>query len=574
MILSMRMRNIALIEELSLEFGEGLHVMTGETGAGKSIVVDAVNLVLGGRAARELIRTGTDKAWVEAVFDASGNEEVAKWAQAQELDDFDGTVTLYREITRSGRNLCRVCGVVMPLSALKDIAVLLMDVHGQHEAQFLMNSQYHLLFLDAAGGDDYQALLNRVDAAYQAFITNHRQYARLVKENEKKQYRMESLKKSLEELEKARLKLGEEETLVAEKERFRHSEKIATAVAAAHRAISANDDSETVLSRVKEAADALRSLAAFGENYVSLAQRCDSAYYELEEIGYELADLTEKGEFDPVRAEKVETRLDLIRRMERKYGETVAEVLSQQKKMQEEYDNYVSLDEQVAKTGAEHKRLLAQYRQLARQLTEARHGLANEFEKNMMAQLKDLGMGNTIFQVSFAIRPEGKIFMPQSVGDDVIEFMISPNPGEPLKPLSKIASGGELSRLMLAIKSLEAEKGGVGTMVFDEIDTGISGRMAQVVAEKMALIARKRQVICVTHLPQIAAMAAHQFLVEKRVEGERTNTSVRLLSPKERISEVARMLGGADGSEGSAMSHAAHMLYVAGNLPEEDVSHS
>ena len=574
MILSMRMRNIALIEELSLEFGEGLHVMTGETGAGKSIVVDAVNLVLGGRAARELIRTGTDKAWVEAVFDASGNAEVAKWAQAQELDDFDGTVTLYREITRSGRNLCRVCGVVMPLSALKDIAVLLMDVHGQHEAQFLMNSQYHLLFLDAAGGDDYQALLSRVDAAYQAFITNHRQYARLVKENEKKQYRMESLKKTLEELEKARLKLGEEETLVAEKERFRHSEKIATAVAAAHRAISANDDSETVLSRVKEAADALRSLAAFGENYVSLAQRCDSAYYELEEIDYELADLTEKGEFDPVRAEKVETRLDLIRRMERKYGETVAEVLSQQQKMQEEYDNYVSLDEQVAKTGAEHKRLLAQYRQLARQLTEARHGLANEFEKNMMAQLKDLGMGNTIFQVSFAIRPEGKIFMPQSVGDDVIEFMISPNPGEPLKPLSKIASGGELSRLMLAIKSLEAEKGGVGTMVFDEIDTGISGRMAQVVAEKMALIARKRQVICVTHLPQIAAMAAHQFLVEKRVEGERTNTSVRLLSPKERISEVARMLGGADGSEGSAMSHAAHMLYVAGNLPEEDISHS
>lgn len=573
MILSMRMRNIALIEELSLEFGEGLHVMTGETGAGKSIVVDAVNLVLGGRAARELIRTGTDKAWVEAVFDASGNVEVAKWAQAQELDDFDGTVTLYREITRSGRNLCRVCGVVMPLSALKDIAVLLMDVHGQHEAQFLMNSQYHLLFLDAAGGDDYQALLSRVDAAYQAFITNHRQYARLVKENEKKQYRMESLKKSLEELEKARLKLGEEETLVAEKERFRHSEKIATAVAAAHRAISANDDSETVLSRVKEAADALRSLAAFGENYANLAQRCDSSYYELEEIGYELADLTEKGEFDPVRAEKVETRLDLIRRMERKYGETVAEVLSQQKKMQEEYDNYVSLDEQVAKTGAEHKRLLAQYRQLARQLTEARHGLANEFEKNMMAQLKDLGMGNTIFQVSFAIRPEGKIFMPQSVGDDVIEFMISPNPGEPLKPLSKIASGGELSRLMLAIKSLEAEKGGVGTMVFDEIDTGISGRMAQVVAEKMALIARKRQVICVTHLPQIAAMAAHQFLVEKRVEGERTNTSVRLLSPKERISEVARMLGGADGSEGSAMSHAAHMLYVAGNLPEEDISH-
>ncbi|MBQ7849836.1 MAG: DNA repair protein RecN [Clostridia bacterium] len=559
----MRMRNIALIEELTLEFGEGLHVMTGETGAGKSIVVDAVNLVLGGRADRDLIRTGTDKAWVEAVFDAGGSREVAAWAESQSIEDYDGTVTLYREITRTGRNLCRVCGLVMPVSQLREVAAMLMDVHGQHEGQFLMNSQYHLLFLDAAGGEDYQALLARVDEAYEAFIANHRQYGRLVRENEKKQYRMESLKKSLDELKKAKLKAGEEEALTAEKERFRHAEKIATAVQTAHRAISASEDSESVLSRVKEASDALRSLSALGENYASLAQRCESSYYELEEIGYELSDLAERGEFDPARAEQVETRLDLIRRMERKYGDSVQEILAEQERMQEEYDNFASMDQQLATMGAEHKRLLSAYRALARQLTEARHVLADAFEKQMMAQLADLGMGSTVFKVSFALRPEGKVLMPQSVGDDVIEFMISPNPGEPLKPLSKIASGGELSRLMLAIKSLEAEKGGVGTMVFDEIDTGISGRMAQVVAEKMAIIARARQVICVTHLPQIAAMAAHQFLVEKRVEGERTNTSVRSLTDEERIGEVARMLGGADGSESSARSHAAHMLQVA-----------
>ena len=200
MILSMRMHNIALIEDLTLEFSEGLHVMTGETGAGKSIVVDAVNLVLGGRADRDLIRTGTEKAWVEAVFDAGDSREVAAWAAQQSLEDFDGIVTLYREITRTGRNLCRVCGVVMPVSQLKEVAALLMDVHGQHEGQFLMNSQFHLLFLDAAGGEEYQSLLGRVDEAYQAFIVNHRQYGRLVRENEKKQYRMESLKKSLEEL--------------------------------------------------------------------------------------------------------------------------------------------------------------------------------------------------------------------------------------------------------------------------------------------------------------------------------------------------------------------------------------
>ncbi len=563
MILSLQMCNIALIEKLTLQFGEGMHVMTGETGAGKSIVVDAVNLVLGGRATREIIRTGEDKAWVEAIFDASGSESVRQWCEAENLEDFDGTVTLYREITRSGRNLCRVCGIVMPLSALKEIAALLMDVHGQHEAQFLMNSQFHLLFLDAAGDEDYQKLLGQVDAAYQAFIENHRQYARLVKANEKKQYHMESLKKSLEELTKARFRVGEEETLTAEKDRFRNSEKIMTAVTRAQQAVSANEDSEAVLSRIKEAADALHSLAAFGEEYETLAKRCDSAYYEIEEIGYELATMAEQGDFDPVRAEKVETRLDLIRRMERKYGSSIAEILDEQAKMQEEYDRYVSLDSDVAEMAAEHKKLLAQYRKMARQLTEARHQLADTFEKNMMTQLQDLGMKNTVFKVDFAIRPEGKVYMPQSVGDDVIEFMISPNPGEPLKPLSKIASGGELSRLMLAIKSLEAEKSGVGTMVFDEIDTGISGRIAQVVAEKMALIAQHRQVICVTHLPQIAAMAEHQFLVEKKVEGERTNSSVRLLTPEERIGEIARMLGGADGSETSARSHAEHMLRVA-----------
>lgn len=563
MIISMRMHNIALIEDLTLEFGEGLHVMTGETGAGKSIVVDAVNLVLGGRADRDLIRTGTEKAWVEAVFDAADSREVAQWAADQSLEDFDGTITLYREITRTGRNLCRVCGVVMPVSQLKEVAALLMDVHGQHEGQFLMNPQFHLLFLDAAGGEDYQALLSRVDEAYQAFIVNHRQYGRLVRENEKKEYRMDSLKKSLEELKKAKLKPGEEESLTAEKERFRHSEKIATAVQTAHQAISASDDNESVLTRVKEAMNALRGLASMGDPYESLANRCESSYYELEELGYELSALAESDEFDPARAEFVETRLELIRRLERKYGDSIPDILAEQERMQEEYDNYASMDQQLATMGAEHKRLLHAYRTLARELTAARHGLAEAFEKNMMTQLKDLGMGNTVFKVNFALRPEGKVLMPQSVGDDVIEFMISPNPGEPLKPLSKIASGGELSRLMLAIKSLEAEKGGVGTMVFDEIDTGISGRMAQVVAEKMNIIARSRQVICVTHLPQIAAMAAHQFLVEKRVEGERTNTTVRCLTENERIGEIARMLGGADGSEDSAMSHAAHMLEVA-----------
>ena len=565
MILSMRVHNIALIEDLTLEFASGLHVLTGETGAGKSIVVDAVNLVLGGRADRELIRTGTDKAWVEAVFDAENNPQIAALMGEQAIE-YDGTVTLYREITRSGRNLCRVNGMVMPLSVLRETASLLMDVHGQHEGRFLMEPAYHLRFLDASGGEEHQRLLSGVAEAYEAFIVNHRAYARLVKENEQKGYRMESLKKSLEELNKAKLKPGEEEKLAAEKERYRHSEKIASGVQAAYGAMAAGEDSASALSRVKEAVLALQSLASLGEPYDTMARRCESAYYELEEIGYELGGMMERDEFDPRRMEQIETRLDLIRRLERKYGETIADVLRNQERMQEEYDNFVSMDSQVAAMGQEHKRLLAAYRGLARRLTESRHALAEAFEQGMTRQLADLGMGSTRFEVAFAPKPENRQLMPQPQGDDGIEFMISPNPGEPLKPLSKIASGGELSRLMLAIKSLEAEQGGVGCMVFDEIDTGISGRMAQVVAEKMALIARARQVLCVTHLPQIAAMAAHQFLVEKRVEGERTNTSVRLLASGERVAEVARMLGGADGSGDSAVAHAAHMLETAAKM--------
>lgn len=562
MILSLRMQNIALIEQLTLEFKEGLHVLTGETGAGKSIIVDAVNLVLGGRADRDLIRTGTEKAVVEAVFDAADSTEVQAFLSAQQIECEGELVTLYREISRSGRNLCRICGVVMPLSALRELSALLMDVHGQHEHQFLMDARFHLRFLDASGDEAHQALLQGVADAYQRFIAKHRQYAHLVKENEQKQYRMEQLQKSLEELGKARLKVGEEETLTREKERYRNAEKINVALQTAYEAVAAGEG-ESILSRLKQAVDGLRPISRIGDEFGSLAGRAEAAYYELEEIGYELHALLEKADFDPRRAQQVEDRLDLIRRMERKYGDTVEAVLASQERMQEEYDNFATMDKQVAAMAQEDKKLLQQYRSLARQLTESRTALATQFEERMMGQLCDLGMEKTVFKVSFAARPEGKQLMPQLYGDDSVQFMISPNPGEPLKPLSRIASGGELSRLMLAVKTLEAEKGGVGCMVFDEIDTGISGRMAQVVAEKMAAIASFRQVLCVTHLPQIAAMAAHQLLVEKQVEDGRTHTRVRMLTRDERTNEVARMLGGSSGVDDSAKSHADHMLNQA-----------
>ncbi len=558
MILNLRIHDLALIASLNMEFQQGLHVMTGETGAGKSIVVDAVNLVLGGRADRDLIRTGKEKAWVEATFDISDNLQVQEMLNRQELEAEGHVLTLYREISRSGRNLCRVCGVAMPVSFLKELAALLMDVHGQHEHQFLMDPAMHLAFLDRAGDENHERLLSQVADAQSAFLANHRQYAHLVRENEQKHYRMNELKQSLEELKKAGLKPGEEAALTQERDRFRHAEKIIAAVQTAYGAVAAGEDNASLLTRLKTATDALKGLTEIGEPYASLASRCESTYYELQEIGYDLAGMAESSDFDPHRAEQVENRLDLIHRLERKYGDTMEAVLRRQEEMQEEFDRFSSMDQQVAEMGREHKRLLAEYRSLARQLTASRHALAAVFEQQMMQQLQDLGMEKTRFSVAFLERE--KQLMPQPNGDDQVEFMISPNPGEPLKPLAKIASGGELSRLMLAMKSLEAEKGGVGCMVFDEIDTGISGRMAQVVAEKMAAIARSRQVICVTHLPQIAAMADHQFLVEKSVAEDRTSTSVRMLSHEERINEVARMLGGGTETLDSAKNHAATML--------------
>lgn len=563
MILSMRMQNLALIESLSIDFSEGLHVMTGETGAGKSIVVDAVNLVLGGRADRDLIRTGTDRAWVEAVFDVTGNIAVAALLESQHLEAEGGVVTLYREITRSGRNLCRVCGVTLPLAYLREMAALLMDVHGQHEHQFLMDPKRHLQFLDAFGDEAHQVLLHRVSDAWSVFIQNHRSYAKLLRENQQRNDRIEVLKHALDELKKAKLKPGEEETLLRERERFRQAEKVNGAVQEAYGVIATSEASDPLLTKLKEAVDALNRLTPLGEPYTAIASRCENAYYELQEIGYDLAQILESGDYDPFRAEQVDSRLDVIHRLKQRYGATVADVLAEQERMQEEYDHLSTLDQQVAKKKLEQKRLLSQYRELARTLTQAREALARTFEQNMMAQLKDLGMEKTVLQVAFAPKPEDKPQMPRQDGDDTVEFMICPNPGEPLKPLSKIASGGELSRLMLAIKSIEAEKGGVGCMVFDEIDTGISGRMAQVVAEKMADIARKRQVLCVTHLPQIAAMADAHLYVEKRVTDGRTSTSVRLLAEEEHIGEVARMMGGAGDSQESAISHAATMVAQA-----------
>lgn len=563
MIQSLAISNVALIEKLQISFHDGLHVLSGETGAGKSIVVDAVNLVLGSRADRDLIRTGAEKAAVEACFDVPENAEIQGLMNRESID-YDGrTVTVYRELGQNGRNICRICGVMMPLGFLRELAPMLMDIHGQHDHRFLLDPKMHLTFLDSLGDAAHRQLTEKTAECCRLFLANHRAYAKLVKQNETREARMAEVEKELERLTKARLKPGEENQLEEERRLLRDAEKITGGLHAACDALSAGEEEAAAQDSLRSAMSALIGLAAYGEEYQALAARAESLYYETEELAFDVQRLLSRFPDDPDRLERIEKRLELIRRLKRRYGESEEEILAARKALEEEYNDLSTLEDRIREMGAEHKRLLAAYRQAAKQLTASRHRLAESFEERMHRELSDLGMENTVFRVCFEETEQEKgkkPRMPREIGDDEVEFMISPNPGEPIKPLARIASGGELSRLMLAIKTLEAGHSGIQAMVFDEIDTGISGRMAQVVAEKMITISRTCQVICVTHLPQIAAAADHEYRVEKSVSGERTHTRVTELDEAGRVEEVARMISGAEGITAESTEYARRML--------------
>jgi DNA repair protein RecN (Recombination protein N) len=442
-----------------------------------------------------------------------------------------------------------------------------MDLHGQSEHQFLADPEMHLGFLDQTGNREHNELLRRISEAYENFIINHRAYAKLVKEGEHREDRMASLEKDLELLRKANLQAGESEKLQEEKQRLRAAEKAISGLRSVDECLTGeNADGSTSLSRIKTAAAMLKDLAGQGEQNSEIggiSERCNTLYFELEEIAYEVSGIIDRTDADPARLEKIENRLDLIRRLERKYGMDAGEISRMLEKLENEYEELSGLEDRINEMAREHKQLLARYREAAKELTSTRKKLAKQLEEKMTRELKDLGMENTRFEVMFKPNESGRPTMPTPIGDDRIEFMISPNPGEPLKPLAKIASGGELSRLMLAIKTLEAAHTGVESMVFDEIDTGISGRMAQVVAEKMIAISGNHQVICVTHLPQIAAAADYQYLVRKAVTGERTNTFVAELDEEGRKEEVARMISGADGITDDTLQYASGMLKAA-----------
>ena len=552
MLLSLTIRNIALMDEMQVEFDSGLHVFTGETGAGKSILVDSIALLLGGRAQKELIRTGCDKARVEGLFDLADCPAARALLQEQGLaqEDAENELVLAREITAPGRSACRVNGALTPLSQYQQLTGLLMDIHGQHEHQHLMDERQHLAFLDHSGGNEHQALLTETQARCEEWLACRRGLEQLRAQAAQAGERMELLQMRRKELKAARLIPGEEDDLSRERERFRHMEKIEQGLRDAYEAVY--DGTEPAAQALREAVNALGPIESLDEAYAALRARLDGLYYEAEDIGLTLRDMLSRLDSDPERLEEIQARLDLLRRLSRKYGgASTAEMARKLQEIEKELAGFESLDEQLEQAARREKALAQAYQQAAARLTASREALARQFERDMEQQLKELNMAGTRFSVQ--LQP----CAPGPRGNETAVFRIAPNRGEDLQSLSKIASGGELSRMMLAIKSVSARREGVPSMIFDEIDTGISGRAAQVVGEKMAAIARERQVLCVTHLQQIAALADRHYLVEKFFDGERTRTRLTLLSGEARVNEIARMLGG---DPESARAHAREML--------------
>jgi DNA repair protein RecN (Recombination protein N) len=566
MLRSMTVRNVALIEELNVEFYSGLHVLTGETGAGKSIVVDSINLVLGERADRSLIRTGCEKATVEAIFDISDNQEIQAFLQAESLEAGGGLMPVFREISGSDRNVCRVCGVIVPLTVLRQITEILVDIHGQHEHQSLLNEHYHLEYLDAFGDGAHQALCKEVRDAYAAWHEAGAKFNAIRRENTQRAQRQELLENRIKELKEAKPVVGEKEALSSLRARFADHEKIQNALKTVYQNLTTSEGTNLgVNALLRGAVEESQRISEYGERFKTLFSRLQSVYYEAEEIALDVRALVDEEDFDEEKYEQVSARLDIYRRLEKRYGMEADELSNYYEELSQELKAIQSMDETLKKAETQYKQTLADYRNAAATLTVSRKHVAERLQGIIERQLNDLGMERTRFQCVFTPRDPNGRQQPSPEGDDHIAFHIAPNLGEPLKPLKRIASGGEMSRIMLAMKAAAADKRMIPTMIFDEIDTGISGRVASVVAEKMDDIARYHQVICVSHLPQIAAMADHQYLVEKRVSQGRTVTTLKELDYEQRVDAVASLLGTQELEESSGKLHAFNLVEAARN---------
>ncbi len=558
--------NVALIDKLDVEFSDGLNIMTGETGAGKSIIIDAVNLVLGERANKELIKFGTTKAKVEAVFDVNSgtallsflNENGIDMVDDNESENEDKEIFISRELSANGKNICRVNGTMVTLSTLKAITDMLVDIHGQHEHQSLLNDNTHIKFLDSFCHNEIDEIKGSIAKVYSEYKKVNSQLLNGFASEGELARRIDILSYQINEISNARLSKNEEEQLEEERKLLINSERIKSTL---ERSSVLSD----IVSDIKGIMNEFEGISNFTDEYLKIFSTLTDSYYAIEDVAMTIRDANSSFEYNPERLDEIEQRLDEISLLKRKYGADVGEILKFLENAQNELNELMSSGERKNKLELERKKLANEYYLLADKLSEIRKSKALELENRIVKELVQLGLTKSRFKVEFEESEKKHISLD---GYDKILFLISTNSGEPLKPLSKVASGGEMSRIMLAIKNIFADADDIGTLIFDEIDTGISGNIAGIVGEKMAEISRGHQVICITHLPQVASFADSHYLVEKHDEGEGAKTTLRRLEENERYKEIARIMGVA-GDKNIAEQHAKAMITQSNSFKSE-----
>ena len=534
MLSQLFIQNIAVIEKVQVAFEKGLNVFTGETGAGKSIVIDAINAVLGNRTSRDLVRTGAPKALVTALFEGIGDETKEQLLSMGFEPEEDGSLLLSREISADGKTSCKIGGRPSTVSILREVAQSLINIHGQHDNQFLLLPEQHLVYIDQFGKT--AALLKEYRVEYAYYVELQRKLRQLQTDEREKAQRTDLLSYQINEISSAALFPDEEEELQSAKKKMQNSVKIIEALHIAHDLLQGTEESDGILSMLDQTQEQFQMLEVYYPQIKS--DRILDMRYELEEVRENLRDALSDAEMDPAELDRIEERLDLIFRLKRKYGGSVEEILAFKERAQQELDSIIHAEELQAKLEKEHGQSEARLIKLAKQLSEKRKSAAKQFEDQVCAELTFLNMPS----VRFIVHAEtGEL---DETGIDRMEFYISTNPGEPPKPIGKIASGGELSRIMLSLKNVIAEGDRVGTLIFDEVDTGVSGRAAQKIGRKLKQASAGRQIICVTHLAQVAAFADTHLLIAKIVRDGRTFTTVNALPQEERVQELARIMGG------------------------------
>ncbi|MBM7604582.1 DNA repair protein RecN (Recombination protein N) [Metabacillus crassostreae] len=561
MLAELSIKNFAIIESLTVSFEKGLTVLTGETGAGKSIIIDAVHLLAGARGSSEFVRFGEKRAELEALFLMEDDRHpVYNKCDEFGIDVSDGMIILRRDLSATGKSICRINGKLVTIAILREVGQYLVDVHGQHDNQELMNEENHINLLDQYGGKKIKAALENYFDVYRNYDTLQKKIIQLSENEQEMAHRLDLLQFQLEEIEGAELQPKEDELLIEEKNQISNYEKVYDSL---QNSYSALHGEQRGLDWVGHAMSNLENVGSINKTLQDLSETISNAYYMLEDLSYQVRNELESLEFDPERLNFVESRLNEINTLKRKYGQSVEEILTYSAKIEEEIDTIKNKDSHLYKLQKELDSILEDLSIEAKNVTSIRKNFAKVLIDEIHQELKELYMEKTTFDVNVSLKQtSGQNVKYTANGTDDVEFFISTNPGEPLKSLSKTASGGELSRIMLAMKSIFSQHQGITSIIFDEVDTGVSGRVAQAIAEKIYRVSNGSQVLCITHLPQVAAMADTHLYIAKETTSGRTKTSVKPLKEEEKIREIGRMIAGVEVTELSKQ-HAKELLSLA-----------